>query len=212
MIGEGTTDYQFLPPVLRQATWDMCVHEARGEVEIPMDVLSLEGDRTQRTFPERVVAAAKRHQGAFNLLFIHTDGSGNPDHAYQYVVQPAIQALMTDRGSADIRALGVVPVREMEAWAIADGNAIRAVYGTTLSDEQLGIPDRTRDVEAIPDPKQKLLEVLENALPRRSKRRRPIHLRAIGERVSLTVLRGIPSFQRFETDLRRVLLDAGLLR
>ena len=52
--------------------------------------------------------------------------------------------------------------------------------------------------------------MLENALPRRSKRRRPIHLRAIGERVSLTVLRGIPSFQRFETDLRRVLLDAGL--
>lgn len=211
MIGEGPTDYQFLPPVLRQATWNMCVNDSRGEVEIPLEVVSLNSDPALRTFPERVVDAAKRNQGSFNLLFIHTDGAGDPERAYRSIVQPAIEALLTNRDLGQIWALGVVPIREMEAWAIADGNAIRSVYGTTLSDERLGIPARARDVEAVIDPKRKLLEVLDSALPKRSKRRHPVHLRAIGEQIDLAILRGIPSFQRFEADLRQTLQNAGIL-
>ena len=42
----------------------------------------------------------------------------------------------------------------MEAWALADGEALRSAFGTVLDDRELGVPAKARDVETILDPHQ----------------------------------------------------------
>ncbi|WP_158516729.1 hypothetical protein [Scytonema hofmannii] len=49
--------------------------------------------------------------------------------------------------------MGVVPIREMEAWALVDGDALRGAFGTVLDDSALGISTRLREVEGIFEPK-----------------------------------------------------------
>jgi len=34
LFAEGSTDYRFLPPVLRRATEDLCLRDARSTVEV----------------------------------------------------------------------------------------------------------------------------------------------------------------------------------
>jgi hypothetical protein len=106
-----------------------------------------------------------------------------------------------------------VPVRETEAWALVDGDALRAAFGTVLEDERLGIPSRCREVESISDPKHVLEQAFANVMGsgRRRKRKAAAFMDAIGERVQLTLLRQVPAFQRFEQELGAALTRLGYL-
>lgn len=107
--------------------------------------------------------------------------------------------------------MGVVPVREMEAWTLVDGNALRATFGTVLDNKALGIPSSPREVERIYDPKLVLNEAYDKVvgLPRRRKTNVTSFLNAIGERIDLNQLRQVQAYQRFETELYRALFELG---
>jgi hypothetical protein len=204
LVGEGPTDHQFLPSVLYRLTEDLCLRNGIGSVEIePVRPLALDrraGDRT-----EQIVAAARKAQGSYHVLFLHTDGAGDPEAALRERFEPWNRGLAA-LGNTDERSVAVVPVREMEAWALSDGDALRAVFGPTLPDDQLGLPRRAPDVEAVLDPKRALNEAYERALRPRTPRRSVVAtLEAIAERVSLARLRLLPAFRRLETDLREAL-------
>jgi hypothetical protein len=207
LIAEGPTDYRFLPPILYRLTEDLCLRHGVVMVEIGQ-VLALEpgrqlrGDRT-----EQIVGAARQAGGSYHILFLHTDGAGDPVAAIRERFEPWCRGLGT-LGRQDERAVAVVPVREMEAWTLCDGDALREAFGTTLSDEQLGLPRRASDVEAVLDPKMALEMAQERAFrPRRPKRRAAASLEAIAERVGLERLRQVPGFRRLEDDLRGALRE-----
>lgn len=79
LFAEGATDYRFLPPVLQRATENLCLLGARSTVEVG-EVLGLYApDEAQNAdLATQVLAAAREARGAFNILFIHTDGAGDP--------------------------------------------------------------------------------------------------------------------------------------
>jgi hypothetical protein len=161
----------------------------------------------------RILEAAKRADDTFHILFIHTDGGGDEDRARRERITPAVEAIAgTLEGGVD-RTVAVVPVREMEAWALADGDALRAAFGTHLSNAQLGIPTRPQDVEALADPKQTLEMALAAAVGggRRRKKLASDFLEAIGERAKLTELRQVPAFKIVEADLEKALRNLGFL-
>lgn len=213
---EGGTDYRFLKPVLRRLTEELCLARATEPVEVS-DVMELEGasggDGSSRT-AEAVLRAAKDAAVSFNLLFLHRDGGGDPDSVRDEVSRNLGARVSALPGLGSIHVVLVVPVREMEAWPLADGDAIRAAFGTKSGDAALGIPARHRDVEGIPDPKRALDDVCLAAFGgRRSRRRRSAaaYLDAIGERISLERLRLVPAFARLEQDLIQALGDAGVV-
>lgn len=212
LFGEGSTDYQFLSPILRRATEEMCLKQAKTSVEIG-EVLPLVAPSKYKNsdLTTKIVEAAKLAQGAFDILFIHTDGGGDPVTAYDQRVKPAALTLNTELSSATERVVGVVPVREMEAWTLVDGNALRATFGTVLDNKALGIPSSPREVERIYDPKLVFNEAYDKVVGQSRRRKTNVtsFLNAIGERIDLNQLRQVLAYQRFEMELYQALFEIG---
>ena len=203
LLAEGPSDHRFLPLVLRRLAIDLCARQAPRFVEIEDEVVEL----TSRSFSEQDARS-------FNILFSHADGAGNPAAARARALRPLADWMMKPEPSRHSRPVPVIPIREMEAWALVDGEALRHAFGSILEDVGLGLPSRPREVEAIFDPKRVLDEVFDRALGgRRRKKARAVHfLSAVGERVRLERLRQVPAFQELESELQQALEDLGYFR
>lgn len=213
LYAEGSWDYHFLRPLLQRLCEAVCLAHAVRAVDVsevlPLD--HLPEDRGERR-SVRVLSGARQHEGAWRVLFVHGDGSGDAVVARQNLVQPAIDALHAQ--FVGCAGVGVVPIRETEAWAICDGGALREVFGTTLSDTQLGIPPSPDAVEADADPKITLNYAFNQTSPSRQRKRLGVGstLNALGGAVDLACLRRLGSFQRLEAELTEALDRIGLLR
>ncbi len=212
LVAEGPTDYRFLSPVLYRLTEDLCLSFGATTIEVG-PVTALEPDpRTGADRTTQIVEAARAAAGSYHLLFMHTDGDGDHEAALRERFEPWCRGLESlDR--MDERSVAVVPVREMEAWALCDGDALRGAFGSTLNDERLGLPPRPAEVERARDPKRLLQSAYERVFrPRRPRRSVAATLEAIAERVRLERLRLVPAFARLEADLRSALEELRYLR
>src|SRR5215831_18317209 len=199
LFAEGITDHRLLAPILRRATEDLCNQFADDRIEIG-EVLELHSpaqyrDRDRAT---RILEAAREARGAYSVLFIHTDGAGNPDSARRERVEPAVRRIADGLMQQHEWTVAVVPVRETEAWALVDGDALRAAFGTILDDSNLGVPERPSEAEKIHDPKQMLQRAFVRVVGTRRLKKKKVaaFLDVIGERVQLGRLREVPAFQR----------------
>lgn len=207
LYAEGPTDYYFLQPLLRRLSEDVLALRGRAPAEVS-DVLGVdhpESARDERR-DERIRAAAATSHGSWNIFFVHADGAGDAERAKREQTDPGILALVPEHG------VSVIPVKETEAWAMADGEALRLAFGCTLSDAELGVPPQAADVQRIFDPKKALEEALGSARGGgRRKRTIAQYLGTIGETVSMERLRQIPSFSSTEEELVVALQKLGLI-
>lgn len=110
----------------------------------------------------------------------------------------------------DSFAVGIVPVRETEAWVMADGEALRNALGVRLSDHELGVPKNPKDVEGLADPKKSFERACRNR--RRSRGPSPtVYLPRLGETIRLEILDRVPAFERFRADLVAALRDLHII-
>lgn len=203
LYAEGPTDYYFLKPLVRRLCEELCARQSEERLEIG-DVLELDdpADRRDESREDRITAAASAAQGAWHILFIHADGASQPDRAREDQISPAIRRLEMELG-AGYGSVAVVPIRETEAWLLADGNALRQAFGTSRTNKDLGIPTTPREVERIADPKQVLNAACLAATTRGRGRRRAAsaYFELIGELVSLEELLKVPAFKTFHDEL-----------
>lgn len=208
LYAEGPTDYRFLSPLLYRLCEDICLDRGRSIVEIS-EVHGLSHPKELKDKPreERILAAARMARGAWCLLFIHADGDSDAEHALLHQIAPA-QKLLKQHMGAEGLGIAVVPVRETESWLLADGDALRSVFGTALSDRQLGLPDLPR-VECESDPKGVLSRCFDRARPgaRRRNQRETEYFQSLGEEIALEKLRRLNSFQRLENELQQALRE-----
>ena len=97
----------------------------------------------------------------------------------------------------------LVPVRETEAWLLAD----RAVWAGLRGSDTSGLPARPRDVEKIGDPKP----VLDVVRPRGGRRLRADYFDYIGQNVDLDVLAQIPAYADWVGETEEALKGLGYL-
>ena len=83
LYAEGRTDYYFLRPLLLRLCEDICLNEANQAVEFGEEVVGLNEPARLKDAPreQRIVGAAREAQGAWRILFIHTDGASNAERA-----------------------------------------------------------------------------------------------------------------------------------
>lgn len=213
LYAEGSTDYYFLRPLLQRLCEDLCASEAIGKVDVS-EVLALTHPAEAQDEPreQRVLAAAKWAHDSWRVLFVHADGANDPARARNEQVEPSLK-LLREAFENDGVGVAVVPIREIEAWAIVDGDAIRSVFGTDLSDADLGLPAR-RAVETVSNPKAVLLGAFHATQPSGRRRRQGTgpYLNTLGEVVSLSQLRELAAFERLVSDLRAALRELRILR
>jgi hypothetical protein len=191
LYAEGTSDYEFLSPLINRLL-DGVGHELfPGKVDVAETI----GIDAPRPYPskrdERIAAAVAEHWGAFTLLVIHADGAGDPDEARDRCVTPGIA--LSRQAFPDLVTVPCVPVRELEAWMLADAEAFHALLGRGAT------PSLPTDPEREKDPKQALRRILEEGNFRRGSERT---YRLFAEGVRFEALRKLSAFQRFEADVR----------
>lgn len=204
--GEGPSDARFLEPLLLRLLQD-CLREAHALVEVQTPFVLL---RPRSPRVEDVIAAVQAERANIDLLFLHADGKGQPEEALRRHIDPIGKSLASGAAGGP-RCVAVVPVHETEAWALADGDALRDVLGTNRTDEDLRLPPLA-EIERLPDPKSVLDAICARARGRQGLSRPPAPFAALGERVGLPALRRLVAFRRTETELRAALRHLGCLR
>jgi len=214
LYAEGPTDYYFLRPLLQRLCEDICVRESPHSVEFS-EVLALDHSDRLKDAPRerRILEAARAARSAWRILFVHTDGANDPARAREQLVQPAL-ALLQQEMAQEGCGVAVIPIRETETWAIWDGDALRQVFGTTLSDQALGLAVSANLVESMADPKAALNHAFQATQPsgRRKKQGVSPMLNALGEQVSLDCLRQMAGFSLFEAELKQALHQLQILQ
>lgn len=201
LVAEGRTDDRFLRPLLSRALEELCSREFDEMVEVS-EVQVLRSRVGPHSVAE-IVELADEQRDSFLLLFVHRDQGASPGRVRSEWIEP-LRTIWQDRSE---RLVMVVPVRETEAWMLADGDALRAVMRVKWPDSQFGVPAPPRRVEEIADPKQVL-----KGLGDRVSRTFDAYLDRLGEEISIETLSRVPAFRQWWDDTRSALTEAGFRR
>ncbi|WP_437673195.1 DUF4276 family protein [Sorangium sp. So ce131] len=194
VYAEGPTDDRFLCNVLNRMLPPLAVEVCKGGFYID-DARRISEPRRMRgaSREERIAAAIEESWGECTLFVVHSDGEGAPDMVRRERIEPGLARAR--RARPDLVAAACVPVRETEAWMLADPEAFRRIFET---DRHLPLP---RDPEAEADPK-KALEAALCGLGARMGRGVEEYYAVLGAEVRVDALRRLAAFQQFEEELR----------
>jgi hypothetical protein len=211
LYAEGSSDARFLQPLLQRTCAEMCLTCCDQPVEVSdvLDLQDLPGTRGQPR-DERIAGAARQAREAWSVLFIHADADANEQRAHDERVQPARALLEAEWGA---RSVAVVPVRTTESWVLADLEALRSAFGTTLGIDVLGLEQvAAHGADRIADPRATLERALHIARAKRRSTALNSYLGVIGESISLAQLRRLAAYQRMEGELREALRALGFFQ
>lgn len=208
LFAEGPTDHAFLGPLLGRLCLELCLQGGSSPVDVgPVHELHPPQALRDASREDRILEAARAARGEWNVLFIHGDGAGDPAGARRNLTDPAAGRIAAELGEDRHRSVAVVPVRETEAWMLADPDAVTTAFRTRKTPATLGIPARPRDVEGLQHPKQAVEAVFRVARGGRvSRRDRAVgRFSLIGEHARLDVLTEVPAFRELRSDLSAAL-------
>ncbi|MFJ9556060.1 hypothetical protein ACIRPH_19755 [Nocardiopsis sp. NPDC101807] len=156
------------------------------------------------------LAAITNLGGEYELVAVHRDADSMGRDARLAEIGNAVRAHMPQ-----VVHVPIVPVRMTEAWLLVDETAIRRVAGNPNGRCALGLPPLKR-IEAIPDPKAELKQVLSKASELtgrkldRFNRRFSENRRQLLQRLdSHGPVAGLPSWQAFVGDVEAGLAQLG---
>ena len=147
---EGSTDRRFLEPLIRRALLRLVAKHLSAAVDIAEQFVDLAAtNRELEHVSWRIIDTAP----AVDLVFVHADGGNDPECVRRERFDPILDHIRDVGGDQSLTLVAVVPVRETEAWLLADPDAVRRAFGTTRSINELDLPANAQDVEHVPDPK-----------------------------------------------------------
>lgn len=207
---EGPSDEAYFAMVIPLLMEDLvCKHGVKTTTipQTPAVILGTQG----RGVPQ-VAAEICKEREAFDILFIHADTGGRALEAgiahRSTSYKEAAHALCNFPSS---RCVIIAPRHETEAWMLADPNAVSAAMGYMGNHTNIGLPLGAREAERLADPKQVLLTAVGQVRGRRARVNVQQIIPAIAQRQSFDELRKSLSFQEFESELRKALVDLGCI-
>jgi hypothetical protein len=212
---EGRTDERFLPIVIQRTVEQILAQRGRMAVDVlePV-VLNHTIDRKFQKREERILEAARRSAG-YHALIVHADADHpTPNQAMDERIRPGFERVYKAKERVCDKLLPIIPVQMTEAWMLIDSEALRSVIGTNIEAQALGLPTRAQQVESDRDPKQTLIQAIQNAIADRPRRRRRINLGTVYEPlarlINLERLSAVPAYQQFVSDMTETLIALHL--
>lgn len=148
LLGDGSSDQVLKHP----ADWLFRQHALAPRI-LWADLSFVQS--APKTLRERLQVAAQLYPSAQAFL-IHRDAEAQSWRQRRQEIEEAVLGL------AEPLAAAVVPVRMTEAWFLFDEVAIRRAASNPQGKRSLNLP-RPTEVEALPDPKQRLHQALREA-------------------------------------------------
>lgn len=204
LFAEGTTDNRFLKNIISKTIIDIQCH-CHTEIEIYDDHINDLEVSKGTSFVEKVLEASEfgLNNFAMNIFFVHTDADDkNLSKTYKNKIIPAQEALLHSNFCRTM--IPIIPIQETEAWMLANKDLLKEQMGTEMSDNDLGINSKP---ETFTDPKKVIKEAIGIVSQDKTKKRRKELTisdlyEPIGIEISLDKLRELPSYQKFEEEVR----------
>lgn len=193
LYAEGRSDYEILLRLIPRVLDALGASLFPGACEVG-DTLGIDAPAHEKSArrSDRIAAAVAESFDLCELFIIHSDGAGDPEAARRTCIDPGIAAAQAKHPARAVVAVACVPVREIEAWLLADAEPFRRLLGRAVN------PALPADPERDLDPKATLRRILLEGGARRG----PESVYAfIGENVDLKALRALPAYRAFEEDL-----------
>ncbi|WP_404868785.1 DUF4276 family protein [Kitasatospora griseola] len=205
LMGEGPTDYAFLTVLLERALGELPI--CRKLSVAPVQRLQVNvGDPLGRH--RAICNAAREAASSLSVLFVHYDGSAVVERESGKYWDPLCREWQ-EFGPADRLLLRVVPVREMESWALADRQTLQSVVGASWNAKEIFEGGKIEHPEDLSDPKRTLRDIIAAGRTKRRARRDPHdYLPLIAERMNLRSLERLSSFRLWQHETESAL--AGL--
>lgn len=187
LVAEGREDEDFLGAVIYRQLRELTLQSATSAVDVePTQIGSCRSIRDHGSVAEALAELS----ADCHVLFVHNDFKER--HKAAQII-----------GACRLRApvVGLVPVKETEAWLLADRHTWAGIRGANLD----ALPARPKDVEGIPDPKQALKDVI----PRRGDA--ADYAKRIGQTIDLDTLAQVPAYKDWVTRTNTVLKGLGYL-
>jgi hypothetical protein len=149
----------------------------------------------------------------YDVLVVHKDA----DHrTYEETKTQCIEPgrILIQRSHKEVckNLVPVIPVREVEAWMIADGEVLRDLLEIKERLQNLPLPKRAARVEHDSDPKNTLNKVIAKA---ESERRRKIERKEFYESLALEVrldrLDQVPAYGNFLDELSKAFREISII-
>lgn len=181
---EGQSDFEFLEPLLRRLAIG---HAPPGTVLAPIFRIGRR-EKSDDALLAKIREAAE--QSAVDVVCLHQDADSRS--RYDAVMAGKLALCEKARAKAGSRfgCVPIVPLRETEAWALADPSALCVALG--IRQLPSGWMERVRLPEDIQQPKE-VLKGLVGEVRRRRQSLQP--LPQLGELVSIEALDRLPAFR-----------------
>lgn len=210
---EGPTDVRFLSSII-QRSFENVAFECKGQIEVlPIQHIEKQRGSFVDAVKESVRLADER---GIMVLCVHTDADEATDtNTFKNKINPAFSAV--NESSADYlckNLVAVVPIQMSEAWMLSDKELLKDEIGTQKSNQILGIEHNS---ESFANPKQVIEEAIRIARQDLTKRRRrdltisKLYL-PIGQKIPLSKLENLPSYQKFKESIRGAFRELNYLR
>ncbi len=159
---EGSSDGRFLSILIQKTAQHILDHYAHTTIE----VLDVEIVRVKKQKGGRDILEAALDSVGLHILFVHKDADTvtykeRKIHSFdrgESLVQKSMQPICKI-------VIPVIPVKEMEAWILADPEKLRDVLEIKARLQNLGVPGKASQVESIPDAKatfNRIIAIAEN--------------------------------------------------
>jgi hypothetical protein len=205
LLGDGRSD-DVLMPIIEWLFQDLgIVSPIQGEWADLSNIQS-------KVLSERIGHALDRFP--CDLLFVHRDAENQPRQMRLDEIQKAVNQLQKTVDEYNgtpfdvvLNHIPVIPIRMTEAWLLISEDAIRAAAMNRNGSIPLNMPPIQR-LEDLPDPKQKLHEILRIASEKKRRRLKEFNPRLSAREITREIidfspLRKLSSFRALEDDLRR---------
>ena len=200
LVSDGSSDAALIPLI----RWAVAQHSGGFAVAVVWADLR----QTRRPLPtlaNRIVEGVDLYP--CDILFVHRDAENQSYKCREREIAEAI-TLAREQGFR-VPHVCVVPVRMHEAWLLLEESAIRRAAGNPNGTTRLALPAAGK-IENSPQPKELLHDLLRSASELHGRRLRtfqPGHrARLVSEHMeNIAALRQLPSFQRFEDEVREAL-------
>ncbi|WP_061297087.1 DUF4276 family protein [Herbidospora cretacea] len=200
-VREGPTDDWFLPILLRRALEILVIENFPACREV-QDIRSL--TRAGNQHPDSVIKALEAERGTYDVVLYHHDGA--PASKSDEVIRrmrEAWEAIGTPEPMVT-----VVPIRETEAWILADVAALSTVLCLRRPKTDIPVGE---GVERCADPKALLAALLKNDAgmnPGKTGVMRDFYIN-MAEAADIAVLKKVPSFRQWWADMIKALEGLG---
>lgn len=203
---EGSTDRRFLSNVIRK-TFEHVAFDCRTDIEVYEPEYLPKKNET--SYVQQITSIASEYS-YFHVICLHCD-SDNPsnENVLRHKIKPALQSIKSLSGNACKNLVALIPVQMTEAWLLADLELLKNKIGTSMSNNELGLPTRIQEIERISDPKMVIIEAIRKAQANISRRRRKLSISRIyspiSQEISIEVLRNLSSYKSFMKNVRTAL-------